>query len=321
MTGEPSDFPGTLLEFERRFSTDEACRGYLEKLRWPDGFKCPSCGSRKAWRTRRGNWFCELCRKQTSVTAGTIFDRTKKPLRLWFRVMWLVTSQKTGASALNLQRQLGFARYETAWMWLHKLRRAMVRPGRERLAGIVEADETYVGGEEEGVSGRQTEKKVIVAIAVEVTDERVGRVRMARIDDCSEKSLTPFVKRAVAPGTVVKTDGWKGYSTAKLTEAGYVHKPTNISASGDPAHVVMPTVHRIVALLKRWLLGTHQGSVAPKHLDYYLDEFTFRFNRRMSSQRGQLFHRLAQQAVAVRPTSWEEVADGRRGGTTIDGSD
>ncbi len=316
-TGQGRDFPGTLGEFEQQFATEEACRRYLAKLRWPDGFKCPSCGSGNAWRTARDHWFCGKCRRQTSVTAGTIFDRTRKPLLLWFRVMWLVTSQKTGASALNLQRQLGLRRYETAWTWLHKLRRAMVRPGRDRLAGNVEVDETYVGGVEPGVRGRQTWKKAIVAIAVEGVGTRIGRVRMASIRDVSAASLTPFVRQAAEPGAVVNTDGWKGYSG--LTAAGYVHTPKNVSASGDPAHVVMPAVHRVAALLKRWLLGTHQGSVSREHLDYYLDEFTFRFNRRTSRQRGQLFYRLAQQAVAVGPTTWAEVAAAKRGGATTGG--
>src|SRR3989338_8385847 len=196
------DYPATMIEFEDRFGSEAACRQYLENLRWPEGFRCPSCGSEEAWRVARGQWFCTKCKRQTSVTAGTIFDATRKALRLWFRIMWLVTSQKTGASALNLQRHLGFGRYETVWIWLHKLRRAMVRPGRDKLSGEVEVDETYVGGVEMGVAGRQTEKKAIVAIAVETNDGKIGRVRMARVEDVSAKSLTPFVQAAVTKGAV-----------------------------------------------------------------------------------------------------------------------
>jgi transposase-like protein len=225
--------------------------------------------------------------------------------------MWYVTNQKLGVSALGLQRVLGFGSYETAWTWLHKMRRAMVRPGRDRLRGTVEVDETYVGGVEEGVHGRETQEKSIVVIAVEVLSPKgFGRMRMRRITDCAEARLTPFVQEAVEPGAIVKTDGWKGYSSSKLAKAGYVHKPKNISASGDPAHVSMPGVHRIAALLKRWLLGTHQGAVSQQHLDYYLDEYTFRFNRRTSRTRGLLFYRLLQQAGGVDPMPYRRLVKG-----------
>lgn len=303
------DFPATLMEFEDRFRSEAACRQYLEDLRWPEGFRCPSCGGAEAWRVARGQWFCAKCKRQTSVTAGTIFDATRKPLRLWFRIMWLVTSQKTGASALNLQRHLGFGRYETVWVWLHKLRRAMVRPGRDKLSGEVEVDETYVGGVERGVAGRQTEKKAIVAIAVETSGGKIGRIRLARVEDVSGKSLTAFVQASVTEGSVIQTDGWDAYGG--LVKLGYKHRPTNISASGDPAHVVMPAVHRVAALLKRWWLGTHQGAIGHRHLDYYLDEYTFRFNRRASRHRGKLFYRLAQQAVQAGPVAWTDVAAGK----------
>jgi hypothetical protein len=227
--------------------------------------------------------------------------------------MWLITSAKDGVSALGLQRQLGLTRYETVWMWLHKLRRAMVRPGRDRLTGDVEVDETYVGGVEEGLRGRKIEKKSIVVIAVEMLSPKgFGRTRMRRISDCSAANLTPFVLQSIESGAVVKTDGWNGYSTEKLTSEGYVHAPKSISGSGDPAHVVMPGVHRVAALLKRWLLSTHQGSVSGKHLDYYLDEYSFRFNRRRSRNPGKLFYRLAQQIVTVDPVHWDDITAARR---------
>src|SRR5436309_3372997 len=159
------DYPGTLLEFEDRFATDQACRDDLVRLRWPHGFVCPRCEARMAWAATRGRLVCGSCRHQTSVTAGTIFQDIRKPLRLWFRAMWYVTSQKNGAIAMGLQRVLGLGSYVTAWTWLHKLRRAMVRPGRDRLSGQVEIDETFVGGIEEGVRGRQTETKALVASA------------------------------------------------------------------------------------------------------------------------------------------------------------
>src|SRR5436305_8940779 len=205
------EYPRNLTEFEAQFATEEACRAYLERLRWPDGFRCPRCGSAKSWPVRIVLLQCGGCGHQTSVTAGTIFQDTRTPLKLWFHAMWWVTTQKNGASALGLQRVLGLGSYKTAWTWLHKLRRAMVRPGRDRLRGRVEVDETYVGGVEEGARGRQTERKALVAIAAQDEGPRIGRIRMRRILDASAESLMPFVKDMIEPGSTVHTDGWLGY--------------------------------------------------------------------------------------------------------------
>lgn len=307
------DYPRTLQEFEEWFSTEEACIEYLRRLRWPEGFRCPGCGSGKAWLTGRGLLRCSACERQTSATAGTIFEGTRKPLRMWFQAMWYVTSQKFGGNALGLKRVIGFGSYQTAWAWLHKMRHAMVRPGRERLSGHVEVDETYVGGEEEGVHGRETYKKAIVAIAIEVRSPKgFGRVRLRRVPNVSAASLTPFVCDMIVPGTIVRTDGWHGYD--RIHKHGYTRDKVVLADSGDPAHVAMPGVHRIASLLKRWLLGTHQGAVSNKHLDYYLDEYTFRFNRRGSRVRGLLFYRLVQQAVQVDPVSYRQIVEGRREG-------
>jgi transposase-like protein/ribosomal protein L37AE/L43A len=304
------DYPRTLLEFESRFSSEEACRAYLEELRWPDGIRCASCGSARGWRRERGFWVCASCAHETSVTSGTILERTRKPLRLWFRAMWLVTSQKSGVSALGLQRQLGLKRYETVWIWLHKLRRAMVRPGRDRLSGTVEVDETFVGGAEPGVAGRQTERKALVAIAAEEDGRGMGRIRVRRIEDASADQLLPFVADAVEPGSLVRTDGWVSYSGLKAL--GFKHKIINLARRARPAHELLPLVHRVASLLKRWWLGTHHGAIHWEHLDYYLDEFTFRFNRRKSRSRGKLFFRLIQQVLNVDPVTWQDVAAGRR---------
>lgn len=309
MQGE--DYPANLLEFEGRFQSDANCRAYLEKVRWPNGFVCPQCGNMRGWRTgRQGLWECADCHHQTTVTAGTIFERTRKPLRLWFLAMWFIVSEKNGISAMGLQRQLGFKRYETVWTWLHKLRRAMVRPGRDRLSGRLEVDETYVGGVAEGRRGRGAENKHIVVIAAEEDGSGIGRIRMQRVDDVSQTSLLPFIQEAVEPGAVIHTDGWKAYG--KLSKIGYQHEVTVVSRTEELASELLPRVHRVASLLKRWLLGTHQGAVGGNHLDYYLDEFTFRFNRRTSRKRGKLFYRLVQQAVQVDPVTWGTVAAGNK---------
>ena len=261
-----TDYPRTFKEFEPFFGDERACREYLSRVRWPNGFVCPRCRmSSGAWLTARGYLHCRACEGETSPKAGTVFERTRTSLKTWYLAMWFVTSQKHGASALGLQRVLGLGSYQTAWTWLHKLRRAMVRSGRERLRGRVEVDETYVGGDEEGVHGRETQKKAIVAIALELHPKGFGRVRIRRIPDVTAKSLTPFVRQAVEQGSTVHTDGWPGYN--ELEKHGYTRRRTVLAASTDPAHVLMPGVHRVAALLKRWLLGTHQGAVSNRHLD------------------------------------------------------
>src|SRR5450755_4267609 len=299
------DYPRTIGEFEGRFSSEESCREYVFRLRWAEGFRCPRCGCGKAWAVSATLWQCYQCDHQTSATAGTVFQDTRKPLRMWFRAMWYVTSQKNGVSALGLQRVLGLGSYQTAWAWLHKLRRAMVRPGRERLSGRVEVDETYLGGLEKGARGRQTESKALIVVAAEEDGKGIGRIRMRRIPDASAHSLISFVQESVEPGSVVHTDGWLGYEP--LQGSGYVHRLTFLRGQQKSPSELLPRVHRVVSLLKRWLLGTHQGAVSIEHLDGYLDEFTFRFNRRKSHIRGKLFYRLVQQAVAVEPITYKAI--------------
>jgi transposase-like protein len=304
------DYPANELEFTERFAAEADCRAYLEALRWPDGFVCSRCGGRTAWKTKRQQYLCAACQYPESVTAGTIFQDTHKPLRLWFRAGWYVTGQKYGASALGLQRVLGLGSYLTAWSWLHKLRRAMVRPGRDALAGRVEVDETYVGGMAEGKRGRGSANKALVIIAAEEDGVGIGRIRMARIRDASAESLLAFIRVAVTPGSQVHTDGWDGY--AGLAQQGYRHEISRLCGQGkEAATELLPRVHRVASLLKRWLLGTHQGAVRPDHLDYYLDEFTFRFNRRTSRSRGKLFYRLLQQAVQVEPSPYKAMVGGK----------
>ncbi len=305
------DYPRTLQEFDEWFPSQSACLEYLTRVRWRDGFRCPGpgCSGTASWPTTRGELRCSTCQRQTSATAGTILEGTRKPLRTWFQAMWYVTSQKYGVSALGLQRVLGLGSYQTSWSWLHKFRRAMVRLGRDRLSDEVEVDETYLGGKEAGVVGRKTTKKSIVAIAAEVRGSGIGRIRMACVPDASSNNLVPFIQSSICEGAVVCTDGWRAYN--RISKLGYAHRPTNVSASGDPANVSMPRVHRVASLLDRWWLGTHQGAIRPKHLDYYLDEFTFRFNRRRSRARGLLFYRLLQQALLVEPVPFKRLVGGK----------
>ena len=257
---------------------------------------------------REGGWSARRVRHQTSVGAGTILDKTRTPLTTWFEAAWHLTTAKNGLSAQTLERTLGTS-YRVAWTMLQRYRVAMVRAEREPLSGTVEVDESLVGGLDRGGKPGRGARKSVVAIAVEVKDPKgFGRVRMRHVPDASGASLVPFVCDAVAPGAVVHTDGWKGYND--LPKHGYVRQKTVLASSDDPAHVAMPGVHRVASLLKRWILGTHQGSVDPSHLQSYLEEFTFRFNRRTSRSCGLVFRRLLEQAVVTAPLPEAAVTHG-----------
>jgi len=291
------------------FPDDTACASYLAKLRWSKGFICPACNqSSIPWNANRDRLICPICRHQTSVTTDTIFDKTRTQLKTWFEAAWHVSTAKNGMSAKTLERTIGTS-YKVAWMMLHRFRVAMVNNERSQLSGIVEVDESFVGGEEQGGKrGRGTSKSIVV-IAVEIKQPKgFGRVRMRHIPDSSGNSLVPFICDMISPGSVVRTDGWKGYN--RVTDHGYQREIVVQSSSGDPAHVSMPGVHRIASLLKRWILGTHQGSVLPLHLQSYLEEFTFRFNRRTSRSRGLVFRRLLEHAVITKPTTMEDIIHG-----------
>lgn len=311
------NYPNSYRGFVQMFPDDAACEAFLFKLRWPDGFVCRSCNAATTpWNQSRGRLVCPICRYQTSVTAGTIFDKTRTPLTTWLEAAWHVTTAKNGMSAKTLERTIGTS-YQVAWMMLQRFRVAMVSSERKQLSGTIEVDETFVGGVQQGGKrGRGTLRSVVV-IAVEMKEPKgFGRIRMRCIPDASATSLQSFVRDAVAPGSIVHTDGWRGYS--KLSELGFSHEVTVMSSSDDPAHVSMPGVHRIASLLKRWILGTHQGSVGRGHLQSYLEEFTFRFNRRTSRSRGLVFLRLLQQAVITGPTTESDVIGGYDWGLSVD---
>lgn len=292
------DYPATYQQLLTWFPDNQACLDYLTRLRWPEGFVCPACGHREAWRTGSGLWMCTACQKRTSVTAGTIFHRTRTPLSTWFAAIWMVTSQKNGVSALGLQRVLGFGSYETAWTWLHKLRRAMVRPERDKLSGIVELDETMIGGVSHGTGGGYGDKAAVM-IAVERNEtRRLGRVRMALAQRPGTSELVDFATQVIEPGSTIRTDGAR--HLRRLSQLGYTHEYTTGYNAEDQASI-LPGVHRVASLLKRWIIGTLHYRVEEHQLPYYLDEYTFRFNRRTAKSRGLLFYRLLEQAVQTEP--------------------
>jgi transposase-like protein len=297
------DFPRTLGEFEERFASEEACREFLKQARWPEGFRCACCQDTRAWVNARNLLVCQGCGKQVSLTAGTVLQGTRKPLRDWFRAMWWVCTQKTGGSAKGLQRLLGLGSYQTAWVWLHKLRTAMIRAAREPLEGPVEVDDAFIGGEEAGVRGRETLKKAKITVAVEIPGtgrRQMGRIRLLHVPDFSAGALLPFVCENVQLGSRVITDGWEGY--AGLKSAGYRHEVKKGHAK------LLAHVHLVIGLLKRWLQGTHHGAVRPKQLQYYLEEFTFRYNRRKSHDVGRIFYRIIQGSAVTRPISYRQIA-------------
>ncbi len=306
------DYPKNWSQFLEWFHSEDACREYLNNLRWPGGFVCPKCGTAaKPCRSTRGRLMCLHCKAQTTVTAGTIFDKTRTELRVWFAGIWYITNQKHGISALGLQRVLGLGSYETAWTMLHRLRRAMVRPGRDLLHGKVEVDESYLSISDRKspispVGRKSNTSKVLVAIAVEMLQPKgFGRIRIRQIREGDHESLIPFIQETIQPDSLIHSDGSPAYRN--LEELGYHHRRTVHLGSDIPAHESMPGVHRVAALLQRWLLGTHHGAVQPGQLDYYLDEFVFRFNRRTSRSRGLLFYRLLQQAVTTSPVTYGDV--------------
>ena len=308
------NYPKDFQDFLEFFKDESACRRYLFEMRWSNGFVCPECTMSTEYRiTARNTIHCSNCGHQTSFIAGTIFQDTKKPLLLWFHIIWRVVAPKTGVSASNMKDFMVFGSYETVWTWLHKLRRAMVRPGRDMLSGVVEVDETYIAGNEtgSGKQGRGAEAKTLVIVATECIGKQIGRVRFRCIESAEAENLLPFIQDNVTQESTIITDGWSGYKSLPLKkegqEGGYIHEVKTISGSGKQAHELLPHVHLVDSLIKRWLMGTHQGKVSPKHLPYYLDEFAFRFNRKLSAFRGKLCYRLIQQAVETDPVIYDDI--------------
>jgi transposase-like protein len=301
------DFPKNQFEFEKRFNTERACRDYLANIKWPDGFCCRSCGHQKYWISAKGLYICTRCESPNSLTAGTVMHGTKKPLTYWFKAMWWFTTRKSGVNAVNLKDLLGLGSYQTAWLWLHKLRDCTIRQNREQLSGMVEADEFVIGGQQPGKRGRGANGKTIVVAAVEKEDKKLGRIRLQVVPDCSGNVLEQVVTTNVIPGSTVLTDGWKGYNF--LDESSYMHVQI-VATHTAKKESVLPGVHLIASLVKRLILGTFQGRFDPKHLQSYLDEYVFRFNRRKSRNVGKKFMRIAQQAVASTKATYQQIKAG-----------
>ncbi len=296
--------PRNQIEFEKMFSTKEQCLTYLKELRFPEGYFCRKCQHTEYWFNKRNVMVCKSCKDELSITAETIFHKSKLSLVIIFRALWWMVAQKNGVSAAGLQRVLGIGSYRTAWTWLHKFRRLMVFPSRDRLSGNVEIDETLVGGKKAGKRGRGAEGKLLVVIAIEIKEKGTGRVRMSIIPDASRNSLAKFITENIEKGSTLITDSWKGY--AGISKKGYLQiiEDKTKMLEGEE---ILPNVHRIASLLKRWLLGTHQNYIGEQYLSYYLDEYTFRYNRRKSKSRGLLFQRLMEQGVMHKPIEYKLV--------------
>lgn len=277
--------PATLEEFQRRFVTEPACRDYLIRVRWPDGFRCPACEGREAWMVGLRRIRCRRCRTTVWLTAGTVMHRSHLPLRVWFWAAYLLATLTPGVSALQLQRQLGLGSYRTALRLCRRLRRAMVNPEREPLQGLVELDDVYVGGVERGGVGRFTRTKRVVVIAVENRGEHPGRCRMKALLALSWEAIRVFITTNIARGSTVRTDGLSVYRFADWRAVGCRHEE-RVQRTPARAGRLLPWVHQITGNLKTWLRGTHHGRVEGRHLQEYLDEFTFRFNRRAFRHHG-----------------------------------
>jgi transposase-like protein len=300
------EYPKNLREFDRIFANDEKCLAFLENIRWKSDFKCQSCGESEYWSQSTGLRRCKSCKFNNSVKVGSIFESSKLPLKTWFHAIWWVTSQKTGASALGLQKNIGLGSYRSAWLLLHKIRNAMIHVDRNQLSGEVEVDEAFIGGIKSGKRGRGAEGKELVVIAAECSgNKRVGRARIQRIPDASAESLEAFILANIVEGSTIHTDGWPSYS--KLNALGYIHKPKSSTSTNHDE--LLPRVNIVTSLLKRWILGTLHGRADPKHMDYYFEEFLFRFNRRTSKARGLLFQRVIDNAVKVEPTPYKEIIE------------
>jgi transposase-like protein len=294
------DFPKTATEFEKRFATEEDCRAYWIEARWGGKPACARCGSTYVWAIRNGTTFeCRECDHQTSLTAGTVLEKTRKPLKMWFRAVFEISTRRTGISAMDLMRIMGFGSYKTAWTWLHKLRAALVRPEREPLGPFVEMDEALVGGK-----GGPHKELVLVAA------EAGGRVRLAHAATNDKETLKRFADGQIAPDARVITDGLPSYDSESLGARLHEAKVQTKAERRDSDAI--QSCHWTISLLKRWLLGTHAGAVRPKHLQAYFDEYAFRHNRRKTNGVGRIAARVIERLVMHQPLTMRSLIDDTR---------
>ena len=306
------EYPDTVVQFGAWFPDDAACLDYLTWLRWGDaGFGCHLCGAvGRGWLRGDGvSWACGQCTSRTSATAGTIFHRTRTPLTVWFRAAWELTTRANGVSARGIQRTLGLGSYQTAWTMLHRYRRAMVMPGRSKLSGIVEVDDMFIGGRNKpGMAGRSRRPhKTPVLVMAEIRSRGIGRCRAVVLPRLDGASLRSTLRANIEQGSTVRNDG---LVVLGQSMNGFVHDRVSVRGSGTPAHILFPAVSRVQSQAKRWLEGTLQGAAEPEHLQQYLNEFEFRFNRRKASKPGLLFYRLLEQAVRTPPAGYADIAVG-----------
>lgn len=305
------DYPNTKVAFHECFGSEEACRAQLVRVRWPSGPACPRCGNDKITTSPSLAYWCGRCRYTFTVLSKSLFADTHKPLKLWFEAIWHIANQWSGTSAVEIQHLLGLGSYRTAWTWLHKLRRAMVHPGRDQLSGIVELTEAHIGARARDKVSRDAGRPSLVLIAVQAAGLKAGRIRLMRIADTSAGSLEPAVVEALRPGTRVLTHDLPGYGG--LRALGYDHGV--IRAPITPGKSPLSRAAQTVRILQRWLHFTHQDGVQASHLDYYLDEFTFRFNRWRTASPWQRFSRLLHGAVTMQPVIYETLVGGNRAQT------
>ena len=300
------DFPKNEAEFDKRFSNEQSCYDYLFEIRWPQGFICRRCKHTGYWKSSRGLYICCNCEHQHSLTAGTILHSSKKPLRYWFKAMWWFTTRKSGINAVTLQELLGLGSYSTAWVWLHKLRRCTICAERKKLSGTIEVDEFYIGGQHPGKRGRGADHKSVVVAATEKKGRKLGRIRLQMADDCSFSSIDQFMNQNINQKSHVITDGWSSYKPVQ--KKGYDHQRC-VQAEAKDKNSVLPGIHLVCSLFKRLMLGTFHGRCDRKHLQPYLDEYVFRFNRRTTKHVGKRFLRIVEQATVTAPKTYRMIVN------------
>lgn len=296
------NYPRDQIEFEKMFSNEKQCFDYLVKIRWAQGFVCPKCKCHDHWIIANNLIKCKNCKYQASATRGTIFHRSKKSLIVWFRAIWWIINQQFGVNALELKKILGLGSYRTAWTWLHKLRRLMIIPEKNKLSGTVEVGAIFISSQKKEKNG--SKEQILVIIGVEINKKATNRIKFSIIPDISSKSLTAFICSNIKSGSRIVTADKNNYHNVKAL--GYQHKIENKNIIFNGINI-LPNVHKIASVLERWLLGIHQHYVSKNKLEYYLDELTFLYNHKTIKSRGLLFFLLIEQGIRHVPVLYNEI--------------